>query len=267
MAQKKNIQVVYATHSSSMINTMRPSSLRVLRRTNIGERATSEIVDRVGDGNFIAVRSSLGITAADSLLFAPVTIIVEGATEVYGLPLALRRLNESEVNGFEDVPKVLGLVHLLDGCGDEFEYLCRLAKSQGTKPIIFLDGDKHKRVPKLRTQHSDVPVIQLTDNEEFEQLVPTEVYFEALRLVTAEFVEIDNEKLTADCFRDWETTVKLAPQMAFSKKIDRWLGDAFGISLEKPRTMKRALEIVDPNQINPEPFKRLIFEARKLLSP
>ncbi|HEX4142969.1 MAG TPA: AAA family ATPase [Pirellulales bacterium] len=266
IAQKPNIQVIYATHSSSMINTMKPSSLRVLRRTNNGEKATSEIIGRAGDGNFLAVRSSLGITAADSLLFAPVTIIVEGATEVHGLPLAFQRLHDAGIAGFDDVPDVLGLIHLLDGCGDEFEYLCRLAKSQGTKPIVFLDGDKRQRIASVRKKHPEVPILLLDGNEEFEQLVPCEVYFEAIRSVLKEFGEIDNKKMTVEAYHLWEPSTEIASQMAFTKKVDRWLGDTFGgISLEKPRIMKRALEIVPPDKITPEPFRKLLIEAKTLL--
>jgi hypothetical protein len=75
-------RVVCATHSPSMITPMSPHSVRVLRREVAGGKATSVIDNKPYSANFFAVRSSLGVTPADSLPYAPVTVVAEGDTEV-----------------------------------------------------------------------------------------------------------------------------------------------------------------------------------------
>ena len=65
------IQVIYATHSPSMINSMKPHSLRLLRRTQLDGKATAVVSNRPIGDDFLPVRASLGLTPSDSLLYAP----------------------------------------------------------------------------------------------------------------------------------------------------------------------------------------------------
>jgi hypothetical protein len=80
------------------------------------------------------------------------------------------KLSKAGVLGFEKSIKLLSLAHFLDGDGDSYEYFCRLAKSHGTKVILFLDGDKRKRVEQSQVaeKHSDVEIILLPGREEFD---------------------------------------------------------------------------------------------------
>lgn len=267
LADRENIQVVYATHSPSMINTAKPDSLRVLARTQKDNRATTEIITRPFDGNFLAVRSTLGVTPGDSLLYAPVVLIVEGATEGLGIPLALSRLHKAGIHGFEDVPFLHSQMHVIDGCGDSFEYLCRMAKSQGAKPIIFLDGDKAPRIAKVRERHKDVPIVLLDDRQEFEELVRNETYFAAMRDCLPEFAESGAGRLTVEEYATWESTADLPIKMVFTKRIERWLQDTFdGLSLNKTNVMKRALEIEEPAEIRVDKLRDILTEVRRLLS-
>lgn len=266
LAEQPQVQVVYATHSPSMINSVRPHSIRVLRRTTSGDAATSVVDDRPVDGNFLAVRSSLGISAGDSLLWAAVTVIVEGPSEVLGLPIILERLRRAEVEGFGDVNTLLSQVHFLDGCGDSFDRHCQLAVSQGTKPVVFLDGDKAgSRLNKLRRKCPEVPIVLLEGREEFEELVSPEAYFASLSGVMAEFSEDAVESLTQDRFEAWEKDANLPAQMVFSKRIDRWVEDAIGLSVEKPLVMKNVLTDVPVTEVKTGPLKELVDTIRNEL--
>jgi predicted ATP-dependent endonuclease of OLD family len=129
LAAHPTVQVVYATHSPSMINTMRPHAVRLLHRVSTDGRACTRIDNRPYAENYRAVRASLGITPADSLLYAPLAVIVEGITEVVALPIALERFQKQGIEGFGDREELLSQTGFIEGGGDSFPYLCRLAKS------------------------------------------------------------------------------------------------------------------------------------------
>ena len=92
------------------------------------------------------------------------------------------RLAEARVAGFEDAKKLLAHACILDGHGDRFEYLCKVATAQGAHPIVFLDGDKRRRVEqsKFAEKCPLVPLILLDPKTEFEELIPTGSYFQGL---------------------------------------------------------------------------------------
>lgn len=267
LAEKPNIQVVYVTHSPSMINPIRTNAIRLISRTNCNGLATSVIENRPIDENFLAIRSSLGITPSDSLLYAPVTIVVEGPSEVIGLPIILRRLWQARTEGFEEVGRLMPQVHFLDGCGDSFDQLCKLAMSQGAKPVVFLDGDKAgSRLNKIRSRFPSVPIVLLDGKAEFEEIVPRENYFTSLGVVMEEFSEGAVKKLTESSFVDWERTQSLPTQMAFSKRIERWVLDITGLSIEKPLVMKHVLSNVPVEAVKKDKLAELVRHIRVQLS-
>lgn len=267
LASKPNIQVVYATHSPSMINPIRTSAIRLLTRANNGRVAHSIIEHRPIDENFLSIRSSLGITPSDSLLYAPVTIVVEGPSEVIGLPIILGRLWRDSVDGFEDVGHLLPQVHFLDGCGDSFDQLCKVSMSQGAKPVVFLDGDKAgSRLNKIKKRFSDVPIVLLDGKTEFEEIVPREHYFSSLGTVMEEFSIGASDKLTMHSFEKWEAANKPHQQMAFSKRIERWVQDTVGLSIEKPLVMKHVLSTVPTEDVMKDKLAELIGHIRQQLS-
>ena len=191
----------------------------------------------------------------------PVTIVVEGITEVIGIPLLLKRLAEAQIEGFTDTDSLLGLSHFLDGRGDNFERLCRLAKSQGCKPIIFVDGDKIQRLAQLHLdeRHPDVPVLHLEDRKEFEQIVPVEIYFQALEKV------IQKDDLHEN-YTKWDAKDTHHEKLAFSKRVDRWLQDTYPeMDLDKPEVMRKAIEIADLDTIDVTLFRELLARIKTLL--
>lgn len=257
LASHPNIQVVYTTHSPAMVNALRPQSIRVLERKRMNEKAVSLFVNDAYRENYTLVRSSLGVSPADSLLYAPITIIAEGATEIQCLPLVLKKLAENGVVATEILEALLSQTHILDGEGSSFPYMCRLAKSQNAKPVVFLDGDKQADIVKIREKHPDVSVISLSEGIEFEQVVPRANYIRAAAEV------LGNENISEGAFVEWEKNASLRPSIMFSKRVERWLQDEFGKSLRKPLVMRRAIELTDISDIQTEPFKQLVESMRK----
>lgn len=244
IADQPNIQVIYSTHSPSMINAFSYTGLRLLERTSIDGKATTVVNNKPYRENFSPVRSSLGLNPSDSLLYAPVTVIVEGETEIKCLPLLVKKLFDSDVSGFEDVDKLMSQCHFIDGSGDSLDYWCRMAKSQGSKPIVYVDGDKVKRINQLIKDKKLVGalVVTLKEQQEFEDIVPEEIYFQALK-------DVSDQEIEYSAYQEWCATTN-PPQRMFSKRVDRWLQDTFGFSLDKPTVMKRAIEIVDLEKID-----------------
>ncbi|WP_417389749.1 ATP-dependent nuclease [Gimesia sp.] len=261
LGSNPNVQVVYTTHSPAMINTMRPHSIRVIERKRVEGKAVSCFINDAYSTNYFLVRSSLGISPADSLLYAPITVIAEGATEIRCLPLLLKKLADSGRIESVLLDRVLSQTHLLDGEGSSFEYMCRIAKSQNAKPVVFLDGDKLSDIQKVKQKHPEIPVITLNVGKEFEDIVSKGIYIQAV----AQILKDSSGKISEESFEKWESEAKLREGMMFTKRIDRWLDDEFEKPLYKPLVMQKAIELSEIEQIETEAFEQL-FEAMIKLS-
>jgi predicted ATP-dependent endonuclease of OLD family len=257
LAQNHNLQIIYSTHSPSMINSLQPENIRLVKREATDTQVTSAIDNRPFDRNFLPVRASLGLTPADSLLYAPITVIVEGVTEVLCIPFLLKRLQESRITNFAKSEHLLSMTHFFNGEGSAYEYFCRLAKSQGNKVIIFADGDKKEEIKRLdlKNKHPDVAIILLDEGKEFEQIVPLPVYFLALARIT-------KENALPEVFAEWQTQTALPERMMFSKRVDRWMKEVYGHSYSKPEVMRMAVEMASISDINLKPFEKLIQAIR-----
>jgi len=267
LATKPNIQVVYATHSPCMINTLRPTSLRLLRREIRGDRATSVIDNEPIKKNFQSVRSCLGMSLTDTLALGPIGIVVEGATEIICLPQMLLALEAADVAGFEAASSLLDHCHLIDGKGDSYSHLCDVVKGQGAKPIIFLDGDKRDTtwLRKVQEKHRDVPVVLFTDREEFEQLIPEVRYLAAVNDWLHDCWGLPDADLTPDTLANWLASANLPNRMVFTKRIDRWIHERHGVSLDKPNVLRRAFELTLPTEIRTESLLELLTAIRNLI--
>jgi hypothetical protein len=250
------IQVIYATHSPAMVNTLRPNSIRMLERTSENRRATSRFLNNPSGANFTLVRSSLGIVPGDSLLYAPLTIVVDGSTEVFCLPLVLKRLADEGTFPMSDLELLLPMTHILDGEGSTLELMCRLAKSQGARPIVLLDGDVCANL--ISEMHPEVPIVQLDKGMEFEDLVLPGTYIQA----AAEILNESTDDMNETKYNEWLKVANLKPSLMFSKRVERWLQDQFDKPLYKARVMVRAIELSKTGEVQAKPFHQLI-EAMK----
>jgi predicted ATP-dependent endonuclease of OLD family len=262
LSAQKNTQIIYTTHSAAMINPFTCHGLRLLKRKVKKDHATTSIINKPYEDNFLPVRTSLGITPTDSLLYASITIIIEGYTEMICLPILLSKLQIENKKGFEDVDHLLSQVRFIDGQGDSFEYWVKLTKSQGCKSIIFVDGDKIRRIKQLKLAEKmpEVPVIHLEENTEFEEIVPPENYFKSLS-------QFFNATLKINDFEKWFAKSGLAEQMMFSKKIEKWLlAIKPEINYDKARVMKDVLETINVDKIKLDTIAKLVEEIRKLIN-
>jgi predicted ATPase len=260
------IQVIYATHSSSMINNMREQSIRVLSRKKNGNDPTS-VIDKL-DGsnhNFGLVRTSLGLAPSDSLLYADTTIIVEGKTEVRCLPSLLERLEKEKIPGFENAGTLLAGAHFLDGEGDSFEFIARFAKSHGCYVIVFLDGDKKQRKGLKKIESSeDIPVIRLKPNKDFESLIAPSTYFAAIQKLAREAdAPVNADELTQQKFDEWLKSQKQSVREAvFGRQIHEWL-DANECRLSKYAIMHEAVNLCDIGEVHVDELRSLVGEMRR----
>lgn len=253
------VQIVYTTHSPAMINTQRPMSVRVIQQRQVGGQATAFVTPRTFYENFSGVRTSLGITAADSLLYAPITIIVEGPTELLCIPLVLENLANSGVIKGDVLRPLLGMTHLVHGNGSEVERMCRIAKSQQAHPIVFLDGDNSKVASQVRGNHDDVPVIELEHKKEFEDIVDPQFYIRAAADLGGAHVD--------DPQKEFDAWVKENPREAkgmISKRVAAWLESLVGKAPAKVDRMALAIRLADGAIVAPEPFVRLFEEMVRI---
>jgi ABC-type lipoprotein export system ATPase subunit len=253
LAEREDTQVIYATHSGPMINSLRAESVRVLGREKNDQTATVTITGLEGD--FQPVRASWGMTAADSLQFGLVTVVVEGSTEASTLGRVLERLTRIREDA-EDLRRALAVCTLVDGGGDSFHVWARAAMAQGSQPIVLLDGDKAgKAVDSFRKANPTVPVVLLPMGTEFEDIVPRSRYMEALASV------FQIEGCTEETFDDWLTTSGWNDKSPmFSKQVAAWLLDKWQHRLRKRDVMRRAVDLTADHEFSAG-FLSVLLEA------
>jgi len=262
LAESPRIQVIYATHSPSMVNPAHPERIRVFSRTSIGGVARTDVeVPRYGE-NFQRVRVSLGLTPADSLLYGLVTVLVEGDTEARCLAVLLKRLEAGGVDGFQGVSVLLDSCHFVACAGDSISYYCKLAMYQKANPIVFLDGDKANVVASLRRDRPDVPVVTLPMGQEFENLVPARRYISGVAS-TLEQLGKDVSGLTSEEFEAWQRGANLPERMMFSKRIDRWVADVTGGSYNKHAAMEESVRQTESTEIQLPSLAELVRYMRE----
>jgi hypothetical protein len=265
LGELESVQIIYATHSSAMINPMRPENVRLLRRVQRNQQAWTVFDNKPVTDNFAVVRTSLGISPADSLLYCPVTILVEGATEARCIPKLLRRLCEAKISGFEDVLELLGNCLVVSVRGDSFASQCTLAKGFNVIPVVYADGDKAKQAQQqLRANHSGVEIITPADpTHEAEHLVSTAAYFRAL----TKFLDKPEEEVNETKFNEWDAAAQLNPKMMFSKRIRRWVEDNFDPNFSgKPEILFDACREVRIEEVQTESLLRLVDAIRRAVA-
>ena len=266
ISQQHHVQVIYATHSPCMVNCMRPKTVRLMKRRRESDGTSYSVMDTEPfAANFASVRSSLGISPADSLLYAPLVVVVEGKTETLCLPYILDQLHKAKVDGYAEVPLYLSQCAFLtaDGTGN-FPRLCALARSHGCKVLGFCDGDTEKRWrQQLEAQSEKVELSTLPQKTEFENLVPLERYVEAIR----EHFGLGSDRVSVPLWQEWEKTQKFPAEKMFSKRIARWCDLALGQDFEdKDAIMWRAAQRCDATQFKSEALHDLMAKMGKALA-
>jgi len=262
LASKPNVQVVYSTHSSAMINNFRPTSIRVLERTRDQDKAQSVFVDEAFDKSFSTIRTSLGICPSDSLLYAPITIVAEGKSEVLGIPALFEKLAQVNIIPKVELDVLLSQSHILDGEGSSFGRMCDLAISQNAQPILFLDGDKEKERKGFQKTHTDVPVVELSKGHEFEDLVPKASYLTAI----SELLGDDGTGIDLDSYEKWINAKEPKKDMMFSKRVNWYVFDTKERSAPKKHLIVlRAIELANAEDVSSGPILDL-FEKMKTIA-
>ena len=261
MCRSGRMQMMYVTHSPSMLNRLRPSTVRVVRRENkrhqIGLNLAHSRVEhhRPGD-NFTLVRNCLGLSAADSLLYGPIVVVVEGDTELLCLDRILPILAKTP----EELA-ALEMTVFMDGQGaPNLVHWCHRVETFGDTVIAFVDGDKCKDIERECRKHAySFPVVFLDDGEEFEDLISREYYFQCLKRVC-------EKELTQEAFETWSAEQPAwFHRKVFTKRIDDWMGDTLpDLRFSKQSVMKEAVRS-DPNleKWKMDPLRLLLAEILK----
>ena len=267
IADQPNFQVIYATHSPAMINPRRPKSLRLLtRERNEDGVATTKIHNKTyTESNYQSVRSQLGVLPADSLMFASITVIVEGPTERLALnSLVAKIIRESDDDQHKGLKLLWQLTFVVSAGGSgRIPYWIEFAKGQGVKPIVLVDGDKISDARRWKKDFADVEIFHLDDRKELEDLVPPEIYIKALAEVLAE-VGKASDKIAKAEFDKWWQSSGLPEQMMFSKRVYKWLRSEFGTCPDKPKVMDKAIELAEFNRLKLDNINQVIKAIREL---
>lgn len=266
IASHRNVQVIYATHSPAMIYRAFPNRLRLLTREQTQEGiATTRINNEpYTDENFQMIRSSLGVSPADSLLYAPISVIVEGATESLALNRLFRRLKENPINEIHDeLHRLIDLIHFLGAGGSSFVRWAKMADSQGSKAVVFVDGDQINNAKALEKDFGHIPIIHFDETKEFEDIVPREVYFEALAEYAASNNPDSSEEVSLAAFEAWEKGQGFHERFLFSKRVAKWYNELFEYDMEKAEVMDSAIERVKLADIDMTKIDELINEIRE----
>jgi hypothetical protein len=248
-----------------MINPFHPERIRLLTQTKSKTGyATSVLINNPSEDNLSPLRMSLGITAADSLLYAPIAIVVEGPTEAMCLQTILEHLEGNNVEVFVGIPELISEhCFILAAVGDNYPYWVALARDQGSQPVVFLDGDKARQVTRKDVQDklNGCPVITLNARKEFEDLVPRRSYFSALQELTGQ------HSINEEDFDRWlGSQNEHIKKMMFSKQVERWLEET-GIEFpSKPAVMRNALSKTDMDSIEQTAFLSLVSTIKDIIA-
>ncbi len=263
LANEPLIQVIYATHSSCMINTTRPRSLRLLTRefSESGNPTTRVNNEPYKGGRYQLVRSSLGVTPADSLLYAAITVIAEGDTEALVLGEILEFFMQESSNVQSELESILGQIHVMGAGGySEVYKWAKMAQSQGSQPIVLVDGDVDTSFRnQARRELPEVPIVYFDDRKEIEDIVPRSSYFAAL----AKLIE-PNDMVTEDRFNHWCFDHMIPEDMMFSKRVQKWVRCEFEYGINKPQTMRKAIQLTDYADLDLAAIRELVEEIRKI---
>jgi predicted ATP-dependent endonuclease of OLD family len=259
-------QVIYVTHSTAMLSPMRSEQMRVLIRTRRATYATCKLLERPTDGNFEGLRSVLGVTFADSLVFAPVVVISEGATEVGCLWQLVAKLKDTQSLQRFDIGKLLGLVNIMDGNGDSFVRLCRFVRTFQVRVVMFLDGDKRARVRQsgFESEFPNVPIVFTDGESAIEDLVPPRYYFQAVRTLLGDAIPADldiEQEVMA-----WTAERSFRARKAFAERVCGYFEERHDVAYPaKKEIMQEAIKCTPAEEINSAPIVELLNEIKKAL--
>ena len=257
------VQVVYVTHSPYLVDRNNAQCIRVLQKGK--EDEGTRVVRDASQNHYEPLRSAFGPFVAESTFIGNCNIMVEGLSDQVLLAGAARYLRSKGVPESETLD--LNTVTIVQAGGaSEMPYLTFLARGRDRdRPLVLalLDSDTagkgaartllkgvavhQKRKPLLEKRH----VLQIADvhaeAETPEDLVPTDLAAEALRLYLREYGGWDEEELA-------EITEEGILEHAGSKPIRtleavKRLADSLdnGVSIEKVGFARSVVAVLESN--------------------
>lgn len=263
LSENNNIQIIYTTHSPSMINSWKVQNIRLIEKFEKGDVLCRKVSKKGHYENFLPIRVNLGITAADTLSLAPITIIVEGETEIMCLYKLLSMTVEDDKDRLEKFSSLKNQFHFLF-CGgtSKFKQYCKMSISQGCRPIIFSDGDDFNnfKQQKIEEEYPEVPIIMLEEGDELENLISETLYFNTLTKECQSEISYQDYTVWLE-----ERKGSFIDRLSFTKKVFRWLQEfAPDFKYRKPLVMEKALSEVSINDIKTDKIIELFNQICKI---
>lgn len=170
----KSQQVIVTTHSQALVNR------HDFRQNLVVSEHTARPAKQLAD-----LRTSLGVTVADSLTAAEVVVITEGTLDRGVLPAVLTQLDPEVTKWISDGRVIF---EAAGGCS-KVQYRVHSARSIMTNPVVVLDSDPagNASIDKLLEngtldQNSIVKIVRPnTKHSELEDVFSLDAYIDALQ--------------------------------------------------------------------------------------
>ncbi|MDX9723963.1 MAG: AAA family ATPase [Myxococcota bacterium] len=255
LASEPWIQCVYATHSPSMLPLPDTRHLRLVQQTEDVNGAVSEIINRPVIDDLSLLRTALGVCPFDALALAPITLIVEGQTETECLPQLLEKLAKAEQDPFTSYLAQRPQISLVGASRKGFETTYKVVEALGSHAIVMVDADKRQELTNSKVIPNDH---WFALEGEFEELVTTQVYFQALERHYPQETQEGEEALHA-------FLAQRPPGSSYTAGIEGWLKKNGAKGLSKPRVMSSAIELARIEDLQPSSLAPLVTMLNRAL--
>lgn len=207
-AEKNNAQIIYTTHEKALIDPWNLERIRLIEKKDKVGTLIHTVHKSDMDSKRIAISKYIGSPAKYSLLGAPITIFVEGRSDV----LIMTALNEyaidmSKKHLHKDVYTFCDM-----GGIDKARYYSTLCDGLGVNYCFIVDADNKSRNLKndLGAEFDDhyisLSEIMDTDETEIEDLIDSELYNKLFKLVYdngPELDQINSDQKTVTVYNKW----------------------------------------------------------------
>ena len=219
-------QIFYVTHSSAMVNPLCLEQVRIVGLTkDKGTKISSKIIMGDADNDLLEpVRSALGVSLMDSMLFDEYTILCEGSAD--------RPIMEGTVSLLKEVFQGKKII-INGGLSEKGEFLINLFLRSKLPFIVLVDGDSsgceiEKLAKKLEVGESKIINLKslkenlgIDHDVELESLMSKEDYYDACK----------------DAYPKYDFSIKDIDESnrKITNKFKKLFGDKFKIGFDKRR--------------------------------
>ena len=135
----KGNTLLYTSHLPFMIDLNHPERIRVLKETDNGIKATTDLIDTSSESKFV-LQAALGMSISQNILVAKKNLVVEGQHDHFVLTALSNLLQESEKCGLPDDVRITPVAGA-SKAGDLVTFMI----GQDLDVVVLFDSDKEGR--------------------------------------------------------------------------------------------------------------------------